>query len=133
MPIFEHSTTYYTAKCSICNKIDGKYNTREQAEKWLNTYHEDNCDHNPLARKCKTCVIRDNHNIFQYMYGCYDYLYELYYCIHGDKAGAFLNCVNDRQSCPFWSSNENDKIKYDSWEISDIANEYELRIYSNEE
>lgn len=37
------------------------------------------------------------------------------------------------QSCPFWSSNENDKITYDSWEISDIAAEYELRIYSNEE
>lgn len=53
--------------------------------------------------------------------------------INGEKAGAFLSCVNDGQSCPFWSSNENDKITYDSWEISDIAAEYELRIYSNEE
>ena len=131
MPIFEH--TYYTAKCSICNKIDGKYKTKDQAEKWLNTYHEDNCSYNLLAKKCKTCVIRDTHNIFEYMYGDYEYLQELYYCIHGDKAGAFINCVNDDDSCPNWSNTEDDKITYNSQEINDIAHEYELRIYDNEE
>ena len=119
MPVF--SNTYYWNQCSYCRRIDGKFNTKEEAQRSLNR-HEQNCPSNSLSRKCKTCEIKHHTPIGQYLskdennyHGVFN---RLRYCKFAQASNSSwkydgvydttFNIIEDDCSCYMWN-NENEQ------------------------
>lgn len=122
-----HEHKRYTAECDICHKIDQNHRTKESAQQFLDKYHNDNCPNNPKAKRCKTCTVKYPTEISEYFYGCYEYYYDSYYCIHGeDSDSCYKPMISHHNSCPHWSDKEQDKYQYDEYDVQDIIRNYEV-------
>ena len=120
--IHEHIT--YTAECDICHQKDGNYKTRQQAEEFLNKYHNDNCIYNPKAKRCQTCTLKCDKNIWNYIDHSIEYYTPIYFCIHAHKSDSWNKpMVATYNSCKEWSNV--DVYDYSDQEVYEGAKDYE--------